>query len=274
MAFEAEGFCRGWLVEAHFGGFVEDFGDAFGGPYGGDDFGVEAAQAGDGAPDDGRVHGKIEEAAFGEEAFLDEEGRLPDDEEQGAKHDKNNEGSKEAAHVGYAEGGTHRVIQLSAVSVEFKLFVGIGFDRLEALHGFLYDDISLGELILPCFHEFADIPAEKHGQDNDGGDGDQHDERQFFHGHEDDDHAANEDDDLADKFGQGEGDHALNLGDIAGHAAGDFAYAARFEEGDAEGDEFFVEVAAQEGHAFFADDGEELHAEIGEHALDAEEGEE
>ena len=102
MAFEAEGGLGYGLGEAHLGGFVEDFGDTFGGPNSGDDFGVEASQAGDGAADDGGVHGKVEEATFGEYPFLDEQRGLPDDKEQGAKHDKDDESGEEAAHMSYA----------------------------------------------------------------------------------------------------------------------------------------------------------------------------
>jgi len=166
------------------------------------------------------------------------------------------------------------MIELRGVALQFELLVGIGFDRLKALHGFLYDDVGLGELILSGFHEFTDVSSEKHSEDNHGGDGDEHDEGQFFHRHEDDDYPTDEDNNLADEFSEGEGNDALYLSDIAGHAAGDFANAAGFEEGDAEGNEFFVEVAPKQGHTFFADYGEELNPKVGEDALNTQEDEE
>ena len=247
-------------LNRHLRRLVHDVQDTFGGPDCRNNFGIKVTQTGNGSADDARKHRKVEQVPFQHFSFLHHDCRLPNDKKQGTKHHKNDECREEPSHARCFKRNAHHLSKAGTISFDLKIFVGIGFDRLNALHGFFYHHIGFSQLILASPHEFADVAPKKHGRNDHNGHRSQHDQRQFRHGKHNDEHPTQKHDDLADEFSNGQGNNPLYLGNIAGDAAGQLPYPSLFQKRNTQGDQLLVQVPAQSGHTFFTDHGKQLHS--------------
>jgi hypothetical protein len=121
------------------------------------------------------------------------------------------------------------------------------------LQGFLHDDVAFGKAVLGLAGEAAQFAAVPDGEEDHRGDGGEHDAGEFEGGHHDHDDAAGHEDDLTEHVGQAAGDHVIDLREVGGDAAGEFADATLGEEGHGQRDDAGVGVEAKAVEGELAD---------------------
>ena len=256
------------------GSFAEEFADPLGGADSLLDLAVEVGELAHGTGHEGRVEDEPGEFAEGDLAGLQETSAAPEDEDNRPEKGEHDERDERGAQTGAAERGFEEPEEAGVVAAEFVGFVGEGLHVDDALEGFLDDGGGLGETILGLAGEPAGPAAEEDGDQRQDGQAGQHDAGQLQRGDADEHDATGEERHLTEELRQERDESVLDLDEVGGESAGEFADPSVAEERHRKRDQAGVDIASQVDDGALPHGGEGQRMEEQEAGLDGEDADE
>ena len=167
-----------------------------------------------------------------------------------------------------AQRGREEKLDARRIPPDLERLVGERLDVGDALEGFLHDGVALGQPVLGRARNGAHFPADEDRHEDDRREAREHHEGEPSTGEDDEHQAAEQERRLPQELGSRTGEGILDLGEVGGDAAGEFAHAALGEEGHGQGDEARVGVAPDVDERLFTDFVEPDDLQVAERRLE------
>ena len=231
------------------------------------DLAVQVRERADRARDERRVNCEARHVADAQLVLLEQRAAVPHHDHDRAEDRQDDERHQRRPVARPAQDGDQEIADVRGIARDLVGLVGERLDVGDALERLLDDGVGLGEPVLREARHGAHLPADDDGDEDDRREAGEHHEGEASAGEDDEGQAAEKKGRLAQELGGRPGEGVLDLGQVGGDAAGEFADAALGEEAHGQCDQARVSVAPDVDERPFADLVEPDHLHVTKEGL-------